>query len=232
MGHQTNSLTLSGVQTRPRHRRLKIALALLWVLLVLYPRPWDLALTIQRSLFPPIDPAAAAPIAVKLDDDPKHIDEAVRQRIIAYAYDWTVYDEPWYFATVEEALRDGRGDCESQAIVLASVLHAKQIPYKLQVSFDHIWVEYAQKDPNAMEKDAVAVVEHVDGKLRVKAPDEFDWKKFIKNHREAHWDPMPLGRKLLLLGGLGMIIFLDFSRLLSTRSAVRRRPAPTPSVEH
>ena len=198
---------------------------MLWAIVVLYPRPWDLALTIQRSIAPPIDAGAVTSVAARLDSDPKHIDELVRSRIVPYAYDWTVYDEPWYFATPAEVLRDGRGDCESQAIVLASVFQAKGVPYKLQVSFDHIWVEYAQKSPNDMEKEAIAVVEHVDGQLRAKAPDEFDWQKFLSDHRQAHWEPMPLGRKLLLALGLGLILFWDACRLSTFWGYSRRLAA-------
>jgi len=232
MGRNARSSIRPGPSAQPISRRLRAAFALAWVLLVLYPRPWDLALTLERSLYPPVDAHAAAEVASQLDDDPVHIEKAVREQIIPYAYDWTVYDEPWYFATVSEALRDGRGDCESQAIVLASILDAKKIPYKLEVSFDHIWVQYPQKKENPQERDAVAVLEHVNGKIRVKAPNEFDWNKFINSHREAHWDPMPLWRKWLLGLGLVLTAFATPSRLRALWPAAWRRATASPYPRH
>jgi hypothetical protein len=204
---------------------LKALLIVCWTTLVLYPKPWDLAVTIQRAWSPPVDAASVVALAQTLPDDPTQVEAAVRTEIVPYAYDWVVYDEPWYFASPSEALRDGRGDCESQAVVLASLLEAKGIPYRLQVSFDHIWVEFPQKKDNAIERDAVAVIEHVDGQLRVKKPDEFDLEQFLKDHNEAHVVPMPASRKALLLIGIAMILLWDWLRLPSRVRRSTRRPA-------
>ncbi len=50
-------------------------------------------------------------------------------RIVPYAYDWQTAGVPWYFPTTREALAQKRGDCESRAVVLASILAYKHIPY-------------------------------------------------------------------------------------------------------
>ncbi len=56
------------------------------------------------------------------------IEAYVLDRQVPYAYDWQSAGVPWYFPTAAEALRAGRGDCESRALVLASILTAKGIP--------------------------------------------------------------------------------------------------------
>ena len=76
-------------------------------------------------------------------------------RQVPYAYDWQSAGVPWYFPTTAEALRAGRGDCESRAVVLASILTAKGIPNELRLSFDHIWVDYPGKQANALENAGV-----------------------------------------------------------------------------
>ena len=77
--------------------------------------------------------------------------------VVPYASDWETAGVPWSFPSAAQALRAGRGDCESRALVLASVLAAKGIPHELRMSFDHLWVEYPGKVPTASESDARAL---------------------------------------------------------------------------
>ena len=82
-----------------------------------------------------------------------------------YAYDWQVNGVPWYFPTTAEVLKCKRGDCESRAVLLASILKAKGIPYQILMSFDHIWVNYPGKQANALENDSVVLLQRVNGHL-------------------------------------------------------------------
>ena len=98
--------------------------------------------SIEHIRHPSIDPAAVASIARSLPNDPRLIKQAVLTRIVPYAYDWQTAGVPWYFPTTREAIAQKSGDCESRAVVLASILAYKHIPYSLHMSFDHIWVDY------------------------------------------------------------------------------------------
>ena len=136
-------------------RRVLVFLALSWVLVILYPDPGVLVRSVRNTLRPRVEPQAAAALARSLPDDPRAIEAYVLERQVPYAYDWQSAGVPWYFPTASEALRAGRGDCESRALVLASILTAKGIPNELRMSFDHIWVDYPGKQANAMENAGV-----------------------------------------------------------------------------
>src|SRR5450756_1881030 len=119
-------------------RRVLVFLALSWVLVILYPDPGVLVRSVRNTLRPRVEPQAAAALARSLPDDPRAIEAYVLDRQVPYAYDWQSAGVPWYFPTASEAVRAGRGDCESRALVLASILTAKGIPNELRMSFDHI----------------------------------------------------------------------------------------------
>ena len=95
----------------------------LWILFVLYSNPLNLIISIQRVL--------------NFDADPAAIEKAVLA-IIPYRYDWELYGMPWYCPTIEEVLARGKGDCKARALVLASVLEAKSIPYQVYSSPMHM----------------------------------------------------------------------------------------------
>ena len=136
-------------------RRAVIFLALAWILVMLYPDPGMLVRSIRNTARPQIQPEAVAGLARRLPNDPRAIEAYVLGRQVPYAYDWQSAGVPWYFPTTAEALRTGRGDCESRAVVLASILTAKGIPNELRLSFDHIWVDYPGKQSNALENAGV-----------------------------------------------------------------------------
>ena len=208
-------------------KRYKLILLIVWFLFVLYPNPALLATTIFRSFNPPIDPVAVRSISAKLPDNPALIEQLVLTEYVPYAYDWTVYDVPWYFPTTREVVQNRRGDCKSRAVVLASILEDKQIPYEFSLSPIHIWVKYPGKTENAMESDAASFVEHKDGVYQFRLPKSVDLGRYLEVEVEAFWDPMPYTRKALLLGGAIVIILLDF--LLSI-AAVRLRHRSEPPV--
>lgn len=205
-------------EPRPRHalllgevRRLSLPLRLLalfgWLLLVVYPNPLQLGESIDNLRHAREDAAAVAALAARLPNDPRKIEQIVLDRIVPYAYDWQVNGVPWYFPTTREALAAGRGDCESRALVLASILKAKHIPHRLLMSFDHIWVDYPGKTSNPMENSAVAIAgQGRGGGFSLHWPKDFHpWQEWNAQLQD-YWAPMPWPLKLLLFVGGALIL--------------------------
>ncbi len=187
-------------------KRTRLLLVLLWILVVLYPHPLVLVATLERTISPPVDANAVRDIAPSLPDDPNAIHDLVLTKLVPYDLDWNIYGVPWYFPSAGEVARDRRGDCESQAVMLASLLEAKGIPYQLKMSFDHIWVDFEQKRPEEMESDAVAFASREGEGYRIALPKKFDLNHFLTVQADARWHPMPGERKLLLVVGLLVIV--------------------------
>jgi hypothetical protein len=227
-------------------RRALIFLFVAWTLVMLYPDPTLLVRSVQHTLRPPVQPEAVAALAAQLPDDPKAIEAYVLDRQVPYAYDWQTAGAPWYFPTTAEAVRAGAGDCESRAVVLASILTAKGIPNHLYMSLDHIWVDYPGKQANALENPSVEIAGRKNGQWFFHLP------QFV--NLRAEWDaqvgqyvtPAPLWRVVLLLAGLSLIVLWNaLARLLGAgrlaadgllpverprrRGLLRRRPAPVPA---
>ncbi len=196
-------------------------LMLSWALLVLYPDPRTLWASIQNLRHPTVDAVAVRAIAARLPNDPNAIRDAVLTRIVPYAYDWQVNGVPWYFPTTAQAVRWGRGDCESQAVVLASILKAKGIPYKLEMSFDHIWVQYPGKQANALENAGVAFAVQKHGRFVFHWPANFNLWKEARAQVQIYWTPMPIARRLVFFTGLLVLLFLN--PLLSLAARTDRR---------
>jgi transglutaminase-like putative cysteine protease len=204
----------------PRAARLFRAffplLIVLWVLLVLYPNPLRLAVSVQRLASPQVDPIAVESLAASLPSDPAAIEEAVLESV-PYRYDWRVYGMPWYFPTVDEVLQNGGGDCKARAIVLASILEAKGIPYQINSSPTHVWVHYDGKVDNSLENAGAGFYE-VDpqtGSKSLRFP-KTSITYFVVTFWEGFWPPMPDLRKVLLAGGL---VLLVVTRVTWTRRA-------------
>lgn len=183
-------------------RALLLFLAVSWALVVLYPDPSVLVRSVRNTLAPRPDPAAARAVATRLPDDPRAIEAYVLERQVPYAYDWQSAGVPWYFPSAAEALRDGRGDCESRALALASILTAKGIPNQLRVSFDHIWVDYPGKQDNALENPGLVLAGTKDGRFFIHWPEAFDLGQEVTDNVAIFWTPAPPGRVLLLFAGL------------------------------
>jgi len=184
-------------------------LLFLWILLVLYPNPVNLITSIQRGINPGIDPAAVETLAEDLPSDPAIIDRTVLQQIVPYSHDWEVYSMPWYVPTVEEALENGKGDCKARALVLASILEAKGIPYKLNWSPNHVWVDYESKKETPLENPDVQFYQHdpETGERSFKLPSiplSTVWRSF----RNGFWSPMPSIRKILLISGSIILVYI------------------------
>lgn len=184
------------------------ALLPLWVLLVLYPNPLKLAVSLHRLASPRVDPGAVASLAAALPQEPAEIEAAVLEAL-PYRYDWEAYSMPWYYPTVTEALEKGQGDCKARAIVLASVLEARGIPYRLNSSPTHIWVDYPGKQENAAENPDVGFyqVDPETGDRSFRFP-RVDVAGSFRVFWRGFWSPMPVLRKALLLLGPAVLISL------------------------
>ena len=203
-------------------RRLRTTgLLLIWTVLALYPNPLMLGRAITQSWTPVIDADAVRDVAATLPDDPRQIENAVLTKIVPYGVPWEVYGVPWYFPTPSEVLAAGRSDCQGRAVVLASLLKAKGIPFTLEASFDHIWVDYPGKNPNPIENPQVSIAQ--------KAPDQdygFHWpadwnlQQSWEIERAYFLDPAPGWRWAVL--ALGWVLILARRRLLAR---LTRRPA-------
>ena len=183
-------------------------LALLWILLVLYPNPGNLVVTGQRIVSPSPDPDAVASLAESMPSDAAAIESTVKG-MIPFSSDWKTYGMPWYCPTVPQVLEKAKGDCKARALVLASILDAKGIPYTINYSVTHVWVEYESKKVSASENDEVKLFQQdpVTGERSVGIPSISSTA--IKNEfLDTLWRPMPTTRKALLFGGLVVLIWL------------------------
>jgi hypothetical protein len=131
----------------------QIALSAVWLFAVCYPDPRLLWQSVLNTFQPPIHPEAVLEWARTLPNDPAQIERAVHERI-AYAVPWQLDGVPWAFSPPALTLARGSGDCQARALVFASVLAAKGIPFQLRASLDHMWIEYAGRPANALENAA------------------------------------------------------------------------------
>lgn len=195
-------------------------LLILWILFVLYPNPWKLAISVQRVFEPDIHAVAVQHI---LDDfpsrDPKDIEKMVLEKI-PYRYDWEVHGMPWYFPTIEEVLTKGEGDCKARALLLASILEAKGIPYRFNSSPIHIWVEYEGKRDTSLENPRVKFYQQdpETGERWFQFPD-IDLQELMDSSWRGFWNPMPYGRRVLLLSG---IFALGVTRLILFKNRAKK----------
>ncbi len=206
-------------------RRVRfLPLYFLWALFALYPNPTLLARSVPQGWDPQVDPIAVAAWADELPNDPVHIERQVLDRYVQYSVPWQSYGVPWYFPSTREVVARGSGDCQARALVLASILERKGIPYRLEASFDHIWVWYPKKAPNAMENRSIALLTNNGGGSEFHVPEQWDWRESWRIEREYFWDAMPMGRKILLFGGFLLL------RLRSPLSYQLRRILPVLAV--
>lgn len=207
------------------------AALLVWTMFVLYPDPTLLLRSARHAWSPPIAPQAVADLAARLPNDPHLVELYVTASLVRYAVPWDSYGVPWYFPSVPEVLARGEGDCQAQAIVLASLLRAKGIPARLVGSFDHLWVEYPNKQPNRYENVAVAVAaQRDDGGYAFRWP-EINWHETWELERAYFWDRMPAWRLWLIVAGWGVIVLAPVlarglsDALLRTKQAAAARQA-------
>jgi hypothetical protein len=88
-----------------------------------------------------------------LPNDPARVEEWVVENVIYDANDYADWGVVTYIASPDEVLRRGRGPCYGRAVVLASILEDKHIPYRLFVTFMHTWVDYDGRQPRKQYED-------------------------------------------------------------------------------
>lgn len=200
-------------------QRYFILLLILWILFVLYPDPIKLGISIQRLFSPDIDPDAVETVLDNFPSEPGAIEKMVLAEI-PYRYDWEIHGMPWYFPTVGEILKKEEGDCKARAIVLASILKAKNIPYRLNCSPIHVWVEYEDKPETSLENASVKFYQQdpVTGERWFQFP-EINLHQVMDSFWHAFWNPMPGGRKALLLSGLFVLVAARVTLFAKKKSA-------------
>ena len=204
----TDGIKSSEKISRRVFRRFFPLILILWILLVLYPNPLNLIISVHRALNFRADPGAVQPIVDEFPSDPADIEKAVRARI-PYRYDWQLYGMPWYCPTVKEVLEHGKGDCKARALVLASVLQAKNITYQVRSSPIHTWVDYEGKQETSLENAQVEFYQYnpETGERRFQIP-HIALSEVMDSFWRAFWGPMPDGRKALLISGLVALIIV------------------------
>jgi hypothetical protein len=187
-------------------RRYFPLLLVLWIIFVLYPNPLKLVISIHRLYSFDAAPGAVQFMLDDLPADPVALEKAVLAGI-PYRYDWELYSMPWYFPTIEEVLERGEGDCKARALVLASVLEAKGLPYRINSSPIHLWVEYDGKVENSVENPQAKFYQRdpETGEKEFQIPD-ISLNEVADSGWRAFWSPMPDGRRALLLSGLLALI--------------------------
>jgi hypothetical protein len=198
----TDGIESSEKVSRKVFRRYFPLIFILWILFVLYPNPLNLIISIHRVLNFGADPGAVEFMLNDLPADPVDIEKAVLARI-HYRYDWEVYGMPWYCPTVEQVLEKGEGDCNARALVLASILEAENITYQVHASPIHIWVDYESKNATSIENAQVEYYQYdpQTGERRFQIP-HIALSEVMDSFWQSFWDPMPDGRKALLISGL------------------------------
>ncbi len=187
---------------------LKAILLVWWVSFVLYPNPYYLAVSVYRLKNPPIQPVLVTDTARELKGlGPGEIEEYVYARL-PYRFDWQVYNMPWYFPSLEEALAGNSGDCKARFILFASLLEELNIPYRRNISLTHIWIDYEGKAESALENRMESMfVTDESGNLHFSLPRP-DLDRATRSFRRGFWEVMPPGRKYLLLTGFPLILAL------------------------
>jgi hypothetical protein len=201
-----NSTEKSEKASRKIFRRYFPLIFILWILLVLYPNPANLVISIQRVLNFDADPDAVESMLNDLPSDAVDIERAVLVRI-PYHCDWEVYGVPWYCPTVEQVVERGEGDCKARALVLASVLEAKNISYQIRSSPMHIWVDYERKQETSIENPQVEFYRYdpETGERQFQVP-SISQGELMDSLQQQFWAPMPDGRKTLLISGLVALV--------------------------
>ena len=211
----------------------------LWILFALYPNPANLAISLYRLYEPDIDPEAVQMLSANSESDPAKVKTVVEK--MPYEHDWQVYGMPWYFPTVKEVLEKGRGDCKAQAILLASILQNKAIESFINYSLTHMWVDYQDKPETIAENADRAVLqvyyppspqlssssEKSNGENNAKKSAQVQIPAKIGGDqlaamKDGLWDAMPVSRKILLFGGLAVLVFLRLAVFIGEKK--RKKP--------
>jgi len=184
---------------------LVVLLVAAWTGAVVYPDPRPFVESLARLKNPPVDAEAAAEMAASLPDDYKAVEAYVRE-YVPWQSAWTLYGLPWYFPSVKEVIEDQAGDCQAQAVLMASIFAAKGMPYTFRYSFDHVWVDYPGKDVTQLEDPSTSFASNEGKGWIARLPEKLPLWTILKVRVAYHWTPMPPLRKALILLGSAFII--------------------------
>ena len=186
--------------------RHKKAIAAVWILLILFPNPLVLLVDVYRFFEMPTKPTDDVQlVAASLPANGSAIEQYVDTHV-HYAYDFQGYGVVWYLPTPSDVLKSQQGDCKSRAVLTASLLEAKGIPYTLQVSPVHFWVDYSGRpQTNFSENYETAQVAFVDNG-QFKLPAKTNALLYLSTYKDITWTSMPLLRKIAFVGGLAIIL--------------------------
>lgn len=230
---------------------LKAFLYLILVVLTLYPKVWLIPTWIERErdLNRVLDPnnAELAPLETEVraalpeSATPKQvlgIVESVVYKHVPYAWDWDVWGVVDYLPTVSEVFQMGREDCDGRAVVAASLLRRMGHDAWIVSDLLHMWVETPQGEtmgPTGGEKTLV-------GRPGGTTP-HINWGIIDNLMRGNAYGiaVFPLGRELLLIGGLAFLKLHPHSRgwrsfsgllLMLLALAVARSVGQQAAVQH
>jgi hypothetical protein len=183
----------------------KKTIAAIYVVFILFPNPGLIPLNAYRFLEMPTRPTDDVRlVADSLPENATAIEQYVDDHI-HYAYDFQTYGVVWYIPTPSDVLKAQQGDCKSKAVLLASLLEAKQIPHTVKVSPVHFWVDYNGRlrtnFTEQYETTQVAFAENGQFKL----PRDTNALLYLNAYEDVVWTSMPLFRKIALIGGLVLI---------------------------
>jgi len=200
-----------------------------WFLFVMYPNPYYLAASIYRLKNPPVTPVMVSQYTRELENKtPIEIEQFVYAKL-PYSYDWQVYNMPWYFPTLNEALEKGTGDCKARYLLFASLMEGLDIPYRKNVSLTHLWIDYDGKPQTALENDGESMVvidEYGNRTVAMPAPDlSRAWRSF----KQGFWEVMPAERKYLLFAGFPVIYSLFYLPLLIPSGSLKAAGVSLPA---
>jgi len=181
----------------------------IWTFVVCFPNPYIFVRNWVRYARFPIDPSVIEIIEDEIPDESEEIEKFVR-KLVKYEYDWQNYGVPDYVSTARQAVTRRRGDCEDRALVFASVLEAKGLPYDLKASLVHYWIDYPGKRASKYENEDVSYFGKVDGKYKFKLPDFGQWRQYLISTRKGGWDSMPTSRKVIMVCGWALIILSGY----------------------
>jgi hypothetical protein len=184
----------------------KKTIATIWILLILFPNPGILPLDVYRFFEMPTRPTDDVQlVADSLPANATVIEHYVDSHI-HYTYDFQAYGVVWYIPTPSDVLKAQQGDCKSKAVLLASLLEAKQISHTVKVSPVHFWVDYSGK----IRTNFTEQYETTEGAFvengQFKFPAETNALVYLNTYKDVVWTSMPLLRKLALVAGLVLIV--------------------------
>ena len=186
--------------------KVKLVLLFCWVFLVLYPLPWLLAVSMYRLYRPPLDSVVVTEMAEQMQGKTAAEIEAFVYQALPYRFDWEVHGMPWYFPTLDEALKKGYGDCKARYLLFVSLLENMNIPYEQRISPTHIWVDYEGKNSTPVENAQVTlrkVDQHGVAKWQLPRIDlARSWNSFV----QGFWEVMPLSRKITMVVGIPVVL--------------------------